>query len=163
MRFPGSFRLICAVSLMAACCAPLSAQSLTDKTSKIERLMRADSYNYVNSRSASVWSIHFTGKHLTDIKVVLAVSEEADSDLMVIFVTVAEKAHLPVTTDFMSKLLKENHELDRVKVGYDADGDLFVREDAALRITDEAEMKAIIEQVQKSADEVYGIVQPDLQ
>jgi hypothetical protein len=148
---------------MAACCAPLSAQSLTEKTSKMERLMRADAYSFQSTRSASVWTIHFTGKHLTDIKVILAIAEEPDSDLMVIFVTVAEKAHLPVTADFMSKLLKENHELDRVKVGYDADGDLFVREDAALRITDEAEMKAIIDQVEKSADEIYGIVQPDLQ
>lgn len=141
---------------------PAHAQSALDtREAKVVSLMKADGYNYVPSRSPSVWSIHFPGKHLTDIKVILAVSE--DEDLMVVFVTVAEKRRLPVTADFMIKLLDENHALDRVKVGYDADGDLFVREDSSVRILDAEEFRAIVDQVEKSADEVYGIVAPSLQ
>jgi len=142
---------------------PARAQSVDANIAKVVRLMKADAYNYVASSSPSVWSIHFTGKNLTDIKVILAVATDQGSDLMVVFVTVAEKKRLPVTTDFMRKLLNENHTLDRVKVGYDADGDLFVRADSNVRVLDEAEFKDMVDQVEKSADEVYGIVQPSLQ
>ena len=166
MDFSRLLRMACGlglVAVMAAVALPVRAETLPEKTSKMERLMRADDYNFKNSKSASVWSIPFTGKHKSDIKVILAVSEEPGSDLIVVFVTVAEKRHLPVTADFMRKLLAENHELDRVKVGYDSDGDLFVREDASLRVVDEAELKTIVDQVYKSADEVYGMVEPNLQ
>ncbi|HWG21781.1 MAG TPA: YbjN domain-containing protein [Terracidiphilus sp.] len=142
---------------------PARAQLLEAREARMITLMKADSYNYVASRSPSVWSIHFTGKHLNDIHVILAVSDDKDDDLMVVFVTVAEKRRLPVNTDFMRKLLEENHTLDRVKIGYDADGDLFVRTDASLRTVDADEFRDIVDQVQKSADEVYGIVQPSLQ
>ncbi len=159
-------RIACGLGLMATMlpvALPVRAETLNEKTAKMERLMRADDYNFRNSKSSTVWSIHFTGKHLTDIKVILAVSEEPGSNLLVVFVTVVEKRRLPVTTDFMEKLLSENHQLDRVKIGYDADGDLFVRADANLRVVDETEMKEIVDQVYKSADELYGIVSPSLQ
>jgi Putative bacterial sensory transduction regulator len=168
MDFPRLLRMTCGLGLMAAAlavAAPAGTEtlSLSDKTSKMERLMRADDFGFKNSRSSSVWSIPFTGKHMSNIKVILAVSEEPGSDLLVVFVTVAEKRRMPVSADFMRKLLDENHQLDRVKVGFDADGDLFVREDASLRVVDEAELKNIVDQVYKSADEVYGVVAPELQ
>jgi hypothetical protein len=106
---------VLAIALGAA--PPAPAQSVDASLAKVMRLMHDDAYNYVNSRSPSVWSIHFTGKHLNDVKVILAVSTDPGTDLMVVFVTVAEKRRLPVTTDFMRKLLEENHALDRVKVG----------------------------------------------
>lgn len=166
MDFRRLLRVACGLGLVVAIAAvalPVRAETLPEKTSKMERLMRADDYNFKNSKSPSVWSIPFTGKHMSNVKVILAVSEESNSDLIVVFVTVAEKRHLPATADFMRKLLDENHQLDRVKVGYDADGDLFVREDASLRVVDEAELKTIVDQVFKSADEVYGMVEPNLQ
>jgi len=166
MGFPRLLRVTCGLGLMAATLAvasPAGTETLSDKTSKMERLMRADEFGFKNSRSSTVWTIPFTGKHMSNIKVILAVSEEPGSDLLVVFVTVAEKRRMPVNADFMHKLLDENHQLDRVKVGFDADGDLFVREDASLRVVDEAELKNIVEQVYKSADEVYGVVASDLQ
>ena len=48
--------------------------ALSEKTSKMERLMRTDDYKFKNSKSANVWTILFTGMHMSEIKVVLAVS-----------------------------------------------------------------------------------------
>ena len=159
-------RMACRLGLVAvvvAAALPGRTETLNEKASKMERMMRADDYSFKNSRSSTVWSIPFAGKHMSNIKVILAVSEEPGSDLLVVFVTVAEKRRLPVTTDFMEKLLSENHQLDRVKIGYDRDGDLFVREDASLRVVDETELKEIVDQVYKSADELYEVVAPNLQ
>lgn len=138
---------------------PARAQSQSD-IDKVVYLMKADNYDFRTTDSTSVWTIHFVGDHLKDIKVVIAVG--GDPSMLVIFVTVAEKRTLPVTTAFMNSLLKDNHDFDRVKIGYDADGDLFVRDDAMLRVTDPEEFKSIIHQVETSSDEIYGDIQPQL-
>jgi hypothetical protein len=67
-----------------------------------------------------------------------------------------------VTTDFMRMLLEKNHELDQVKVAYDADGDLEVRFDASLRLCDGRYLQNIVTQVKSSADGLYGDIAPSL-
>jgi hypothetical protein len=149
---------------LAALLLPLAVQSPTqsaDVVAKVVSLMQADNYTYHNTNSPSVWTIHFTGAHLKDIKVVVAVGSGDDSSVIA-FVTVTEKRRMPVTTDFMRTLLEENHKLDRVKVGYDADGDLEVRIDAMLRVTDAPEFKNIVDQVKNASDEIYGLIEPQL-
>ncbi len=59
-------------------------------------------------------------------------------------------------------VIKFNHTMDRVKVGLDGDGDLFVRCDSTVRIMDAAEFKLVVEPVAAAADEVYEGVQSDL-
>jgi len=163
MRLPGCLRtarflLLPALLLLLA--APAPAQSQAD-INKVIGLMQADNYNFNNTRSPSVWTIHFAGSHLKDIKVVVAVGS-GDEPAVIVFVTVTEKRRMPVTTDFMRTLLEEDHELDRVKVAFDADGDLEVRIDAMLRVTDAREFENIVDQVKKSSDEIYGIIEPQL-
>jgi hypothetical protein len=102
--------------------------------------------------------IPFTGDHLKNIKVVVTVKDST----MVVFVTVAENQHLPVTTDFMRALLEQNHELDRVKVGYDREGDLSVRIDSNVRVMDAPELREIVNQVKNASDEIYGMIEPSL-
>lgn len=150
--------LLVPVSLPLAS-TPARAQSQAD-IDKVVYLMHADNYDFRTTDSKSVWTIHFVGDHLKDIKVVIAVG--GDPSMLVIFVTVTEKRTLPVTTAFMNSLLKDNHDFDRVKVGYDADGDLFVRDDAMLRVTDAEEFKSIIHQVESASDEIYGDIQGQL-
>jgi hypothetical protein len=141
---------------------PLGARaksiSTDDSAAKIVSLMRADSYNYLSTKSPSVWMIPFTGDHLKNIKVVVTVKDST----MVVFVTVAENQHLPVTTDFMRALLEQNHELGRVKVGYDHEGDLSVRIDGSVRVMDAAELREIVNQVKNASDEIYGMIEPSL-
>lgn len=158
-RFPRLLGVLSAMALLAAA-APARAQS-PSAIAKAVSMMQADSYDYHATRSPSVWVIHFPGDHLKDIKVVLTVGEGPDAALIV-FVTVVEKRRMPVTTDFMRTLLEEDHKLDRVKVAYDADGDLEVRIDAALRVTDAKELRDIVSQVKNSSDQIYGLIEPQL-
>lgn len=153
--------LVLLSALVLSLAVPAQGQSQSD-IDKVVRLMKADSYDYRTTNSSSVWTIHFTGQHLNDIKVVLAVGD-GDDPTLVTFVTVTEKRRMPVSTAFMRTLLEENHKLDRVKIAYDADGDLEVRIDAMLRVTDPVEFKSIVEQVKNSSDEIYGLIQDQLQ
>jgi hypothetical protein len=141
--------------------APVAAETQEEQIAKLQRLMTADGYAFRTTKSPTVFTIHLTGTHIQDIKVVLAIGGDEDSDLIV-FVTVAEKRHLPVTTDFMRTLLEQNHKLDQVKVAYDGDGDLEVRIDASMRLTDAAYLRNIVNQVKTSSDEIYGLIEPSL-
>lgn len=150
-------RLLIAALALAA---PAVAQSPAD-IARVEGLMRADSYNFQTTRSPSVWVIHFPGNHLRDIKEIVTVGGGADVSL-VVFVTVTEKRRMPINTDFMRTLLEQDHKLDRVKVAYDADGDLEVRIDASLRVTDAEEFRDIVDQVKNASDTIYGLIAAQL-
>jgi hypothetical protein len=138
-----------------------AAQALADKTEKLVRLMKEDNFNYIATSSPTVFTIHFTGDHLKDIKVILAIGSDEDSDL-VVFVTVTPKSTMPTTSDFRYILLKANHEYDQVKVGLDGDDDLSVRIDASMRVADATYLKNVINQVKNASDEIYGKIQPQL-
>jgi hypothetical protein len=160
-----NFLRIAQLGLMAAAvlslAAPLAAETQEEQIARLQRMMTDDGFAYRTTKSPTVFTIHLTGTHIQDIKVVLAIGGDADSDLIV-FVTVTEKRRMPVTTDFMRTLLEENHKLDQVKVAYDNDGDLEVRVDASMRLTDAAYLKNIVNQVKTSSDEIYGTIAPSL-
>ena len=153
-------RLLLSLALLQPFAVPARAQS-GDDIAKVISLMNADGYNFNATNSKSVWAIHFKGNNLKDIRVGITVSPEPAATL-VVFVTVAEKRRLPVTTDFMRKLLEEDEKMDRVKIGYDGDGDLTVRVDARLRVTDAQEFKSIVDQAKNASDELYGMIEPQL-
>ena len=156
-----SFARLCLfASLLFSLVLPMAAQTTDQGIAKMVSLMQANSYNFVTTKSPTVWVIHFTGTHLKDIKVILAL--DVDNNQMVIFVTVVEKRRMPVTTDFLHTLLKMNHEFDRVKVGLDADDDLSVRIDAPLRLADATELHDIVTQIKNTSDEIYGKIEPQL-
>jgi hypothetical protein len=136
----------------------IAGLTTNDSAAKIVNLMQADSYRFQNTKSPTVWMIRFAGDHLKDIKVVVTVKDST----MVVFVTLVENQRMPVTTDFMRTLLEQNHELDRVKVGYDRDGDLSVRIDSSVRLMDAAEMRDVVNQVKNASDEIYGMIEPSL-
>ena len=160
-RHTFSFARLCIfTALLLSLVLPMAAQSSTEGTAKMVSLMQANNYSFRTTNSPTVWVIHFTGTHLKDIKVVLAL--DAADNQMVIFVTVVEKRRMPVTIDFLHNLLKQNHALDRVKVGLDADDDLSVRIDAPLRIADATEMQDIVTQIKNASDEIYGQIEPNL-
>ena len=153
-------RLCLLAALLFSLVLPMAAQSSDQNIAKMVSLMQANNYNFVTTRSPTVWVIHLTGTHLKDVKVILAMDTE--NNQMVIFVTVVEKRRMPVTIDFQHTLLKFNHEFDRVKVGLDADDDLSVRVDAPLRIMDTTELHDIVNQIKNASDEIYGKIEPQL-
>ena len=130
---------------------------------KISQLLSADGYSYTQPPSHSdVWRIERTAKTLKNFKVIVAASNDSNSNLVVIFVTVVRSKDMRLTPEFMTALLHLNDGLDRIKVGIDRDGDLFVRTDVTGRILDAQELRTQIEQVATSANEVYEAAQPYL-
>lgn len=138
------------------------AQTAGPGPARVTQLLQNSGYNFVQ-KTPTVWYIDFTGKSLKNFRVILSTTDDNSLDgLVVIFVTVTQKAKMPVTTDFMSRMLHLNHTLDRVKVGFDNDGDLSVRSDCTIRVLDGAEFKVQVEQVAAAANEVYETAQPYL-
>lgn len=157
-------RIGCAVLLAAALftpALPVKAQVPQATIDKLVSLMQQDNFAYKTTSSPTVFVVHFTGTNLKDIKVVIALGGDEDSDL-VVFVTVTPKATMPTTADFRYTLLKMNHEYDQVKVGLDRDDDLSVRIDGSMRVADATYVKNVINQVKNSSDEIYGKIQPQL-
>jgi hypothetical protein len=155
-----TMRLLLAAALLLPFAVSAAAQS-GDDIAKVISLMNADGYNFNATNSKSVWVIHFAGSHLKDIRAGVTISPQPAATL-VVFVTVAEKRRLPVTTDFMRLLLEQDEKMDRVKIGFDSEGDLTVRIDARLRVTDAAEFKSIVDQAKNASDELYGMIEPQL-
>lgn len=122
---------------------------------KVFRLLNASGYEFTK-KSDTVWYIMKHGDHLGDFKVIGA----NEGDLLVVFVTVAQKAHIRMDMDLASTMLKLNNDLDQVKIGIDNDGDAFVRTDISIRILDKDAFKAIIEQVAAAAEETYAAMKP---
>jgi len=156
----GACLILLSASLFASA-PPLHAQSVADNSDKLVRLMKEDGYDYHTTTSPSVFTIHFAGTNLKDIKVVAAIGGDPDANV-VIFVTVTPKATMPVSSDFRYILLKANHEYDQCKFGFDSDDDLSVRIDGSMRLADAAYLKVLIDQVKNCSDEIYGKIQPFL-
>jgi len=146
--------MILAAALAAAVVSAQDAAP-TGGAAKVDQLAKASGYSF-SRKTDSVWAADFVGKNLKNFRLVVAVQ----GDVLVTFVTVADKARMPVNIAFMRKLLRYNSTLDRVKIGYDDDGDLFVRCDASVRVLDATEFHSIVDQVSAASDEVYkGIVE----
>jgi hypothetical protein len=129
-----------------------------NSAAKLETLVKGSGYT-TSKVGDNVWTIDFTGKQLAKYKVILSASNKDKDGIFVIFSNPVEKSRLPSTANFMTLLLKANHDFDYVKVGIDNDGDVFVRAD----IPDSADggyFKGIVEQVAASTDQLYGRIKP---
>ena len=60
----------------------------------------------------------------------------------------------------LQKLLRLNEDLDRVKIGIDQSGDVFVRIDLSVRTVDAQELKENIKQLAAATDEVFAAIKP---
>ena len=140
-----------------ACFLPGPHTSYAQNTSspKIARLLEDSGYPYTKA-SNNVWSLPFQGKALPKFLLVASTQQ----DILVLFVVVAEKKDFKVTPELMQKMLKLNGDLDRVKIGFDKDGDAFVRVDLSIRVLDSQELKENIEQVAAAADELFTAIKP---
>jgi len=124
---------------------------------KVARVINETGFNFTKA-SEGVWTMPFEGKTQKEITVVLSVSE----DLLTLFSLVAVKKDFKPTPDLFQKLLRFNEDLDRVKVGIDKDGDIFVRIDLSIRNLDKDELRTNIDQTAAAADEVFKAVKPSL-
>ena len=130
--------------------SPAEAQTPGAAAVKIEQMLKATGFTY-KTHNPITWSIEFERKTIGKFRVIISNSE----DIIVTFATVTEKAKIRKTLQLMESLLAANHEYDYAKIGLDKDGDLFVRIDSPVRVTDSALLKSIIEQVANASGEIF--------
>lgn len=134
-----------------------AAHAQSKPAARVASLLEETGYSY-SKAADNVWAIAYEGKSLPKFNVVATVHE----DILVLFTIVAEKNSLRLTPDVVQRLLQLNGDLDRVKIGVDKDGDLFVRTDLSIRVLDAREMKENIEQVAAATDVVYAAVRSSI-
>ena len=122
---------------------------------KVEQLLQQSGYSY-RKVSDGVWVIERQGKSLPKFTIIFA----SGPGFLVTGVIVAQKKTMNVTSEMMFKLLKLDHSLDYVKIGFDDDDDLFVRSEVKTRQLDLEEFKEGVERVSADADQIYDAIKP---
>jgi hypothetical protein len=160
-----SFRKAAMIMMMAAMLASAvskadarrlaQAKSDPQTVAKLVQILERSGYTYKKAAD-NVWLVNFKGDSLADINVILTSAE----GLIVMSVVVAEKSAMRVTPEMMRKLLKLTHEIDRVKIGFDNDDDLFVRSEVNARLFDLEEFKSDMQQVAAASDKVHAAIKP---
>lgn len=130
-----------------------------DKASatKIVQMLEESGHAY-GKAADNVWTVKFRGNTLDDIAV-LTIGHEG---MLILVSVVAEKKDFKASPELMAKLLQLNDDYDRIKVGIDKEGDMFVRVDLTLRVTDSQEFKLNVEQVSAATDEIATMIKPYL-
>lgn len=120
----------------------------------IAALLKECHLEYTEAAPAT-FTLNVPGKRTPRHKLFVASYE----GLVLVGTIVAKKADVPKSADLASRLLRFNHDFDRVKVALDEDGDLVVRVDLSLRLLDAAELRTNVDQVAASADEILSLIQ----
>lgn len=149
-----SFALL---TLLAVSALAQEKKPAMDKASasKIVQLLEDSGHTY-GKAADNVWSVKFRGNTLDDITVITI----GHDGMLILVAVVAEKKDFKASPELLMKLLRLNDDYDRLKVGIDKDGDMFVRIDLTLRVTDSQEFKLNVEQVSAAADEIAAAIKP---
>ena len=148
--------LACVISASGA----LQAQIVPAEEARVAALLAASKYPSVRHTEPkqAVWSIARRTDARGEFKVVVTVQ----NGILIVFVTVAEKANIRRVPELDQKLLKLNHDYDFVKIGIDGDEDLSLRIDAHLRLVDSTEFDYMVAQVVRATDLVFVALKPYL-
>ena len=133
------------------------AKSDPQTVAKLAGILERSGYTYKKAAD-NVWVVNFKGNSLADINVIVTSAE----GLVVMAVVIAQKSAMKVTPDMMFKLLKLTHDIDRVKIGFDSDDDLFVRSEVNARLFDLEEFKSDMQQVAAASDQIHAAIKPFL-
>jgi hypothetical protein len=135
---------------------------IAELSSKLETLMKVSGYKSANKANDTTWTLDFNGKQIPKFKVVVTVTEKDSSGILTAITNPVPKDQMPRNrTNLSAALLKANTDFDYVKVGFDKDGDVFVRADMPPSI-DIGSFKTVVEQVAAAADELYGRIKQSL-
>jgi len=145
--------MIASVSPSAA--ARTNPQAKTDPqvVAKLAQILEHSGYTYTKAAD-NIWVVTFKGTSIPEIQVFVTSVE----NLVIMGAVVAKKNSMKVGPEMMFKLLRLVHDIDRVKIGFDDDNDLFVRAEVTTKCFDVTEFKASIEQVSAGTDKVYAAV-----
>lgn len=145
--------------LVIACVLILGMTAFGQESSslRVARVINETGLSFTKA-AENVWTVPYQGKARKDIIVVASVT----GDLITLFSVVAEKKDLKPSPEMLQKLLKFNADFDRVKVGIDKDGDVFVRIDLSIRVLDKDEMTVNVDQVAAAADDIFKGLKPHI-
>ena len=136
--------------------APVAAPAQT--ASKLETLMQASGYKSAVKVNDATWTLDFAGKQIPKFKVVVTATDKDASGIITALANPAAKDQLPRNrANLSAAMMKANGDFDYVKIGFDKEGDVFVRADIPPS-ADLASFKTVVEQVAAAADEFYGRV-----
>jgi methyl-accepting chemotaxis protein len=141
--------------LSIVCLPAVGRQSDASVPARVAQLLERSGYKYTKAAD-NIWTIPFSGKNLGQFQLFVTSAE----GLIVAGAIVATKDSMKLTPELMEKLLHLAHNLDRVKIGLDNDGDLFVRIEVSARTFDDTELKSNFEQVAAAADEIRAAIKP---
>ena len=138
----------------------LQAQTSPAAEARVSALLSESKIKFDKLKSPKnvAWTINRRSAERGEFQVVLTVK----SDLLIVFVTVEQKARIQRTPELDQKLLKMSHNFDFAKIGVDNDDDVFVRIDTHWRLLDAAALVEIVEQVSRVSDNVYLTLKPYL-
>ena len=149
--------LVASAALKAEARGRSQARSDTQTVAKLAGILERSGSPY-RKAADNVWVVNFKGKSLAEINVFVTSAE----GLVVMGAVVAEKKAMQVTPEMMRRLLKLAHEIDRVKIGFDSDDDLFVRAEVNARLFDLEEFKSDMQQVSAAGDKIHAAIKPFL-
>ena len=147
--------LIIAVS--GAATTPAQVKTDPQVVAKLAQTLDKSGFPY-RKATENVWVINFKDRSSADINVLVTSAE----NLIVIGAVVAEKRAMKVSPEMMFKLLRLVHDIDRVKIGFDDDEDLFLRAELNSKCLDVPEFKSAVEQVSGGVDRVRTEIKSSL-
>ena len=138
----------------------LQAQTSPAAEARVSALLSASKIKFkkLSGPKTAAWTIDRRSAERGEFQVILTVK----SDLLIVFVTVEQKARIQRAPELDQKLLNMSHKFDFAKIGIDDDGDVFVRIDTHLRLLDSAALVEIVEQVSRVTGSVYLTLKPHL-
>lgn len=146
------------LAAMAAVLALASSASRADSgaAAKLETLLKASDYKSALKVKDGVWTLDFNGKQLPKFKLVVTSAENDKDGIITARVNPVPRDQLPRNrATLTAAILKANSDFDYVKIGFDGDGDIFVRADIPPG-ADVASFKTVVEQTAAAADAFYG-------
>lgn len=124
---------------------------------KVARLLNDSNIKFTKI-DKTTWTIPFEGRSMKDITVVTSVGQ----GVVVVFALIPDSKNIRFPAATLQKLLNLNEAMDRVKIGIDKPGLVFVRIDMTLRTLDQEELSTAIDQVAAAVDEVHGNIREHL-
>jgi hypothetical protein len=136
----------------------LIASAAAQTAPKLEALMKQAAYQSAVKVNETTWTLDFSGKQIPKFKVVVSATDKEGSGIITVIANPVAKDQLPRDrAKLTAAIMQANNDFDYVKIGYDKDGDIFVRADIPPS-ADLASFKTIVEQVAAASDALYGRV-----
>lgn len=155
-RLSAGFKLSLAI-VICSFALSISASAQESSAAKTGRLLNESGVNFTKVAN-DIWTVPFDGKTLRNFQVLIGV----DKDVLVMFVIVTDKKKYTRSPELLNKLLLQNDQMDRVKIGIDKQGEIAVRIDLTVRLMDKRELSENLDQVAAASDQIFAIIQPYL-